>query len=896
MDDWFGVSVHGSGRIAGIYLWDNGLTGSIPPDIGELGALNRLNLGDNQITGSIPPEFFKLSRLEDLTLSGNGLNGSIPPEIGRLEKLAGLRLGDNQFTGSIPAELGDLPLLDALGLSRNSLSGSIPPEIGKLQKLVFLDLGDNQFTGSIPAELGDLPLLEVLRLRQNSLSGSIPPEIGGLTALRDLNLSSNDLSGGAPAAIGNLERLIDLDLYENPGLSGLMPRDWLNLKRLESLFVSGTELCAFSDSRFREWMRGIPRVDVNECDVGVVERMALAELFNTTGGDDWENAEGWNTDADLASWHGVTVEDGRVRSLLLANNGLTGPVPPAIVALTELKQLDLRNNDLAGSLPVDIGHLSELATLRLTGNAGLDGLFPLSMVRMGQLDVLQYEGTGLCIPPTRWFKAWVAGVAVAEGSLCEDLQGVTVELPMLYLTQSIQQPDGRVPLVANRDALLRVFLTAPTLDDFTAPSVLVTFHREGEQVHQVRIEPSGPGLPVRVDQGNLLESYNAVIPAEHIQPGLEFSVEVDPDGSLLLADDAESRYPAHGSAPLNVVEVPAMDLTVVPVLSAAAPDSSIFGQVSAVTKDHHIVSLLRWAFPFSAFEARTRETYVTSLDLADALASYSLLLELEGVRRSESGGGYWYGAAAGLRGWGTLGASVSTGPASGGVLAHEVGHNLGLQHAPCGTGEAGTDQSFPYGDGSIGAWGYDFRRGEVVSPEARDLMGYCGAEWLSDYFYEQVLAFRGASSAAASITARRGEQLVLSGGVFEGELTLEPPYRLPMASLTPSSSGPYLIEGSYGSDVRFSFRFAPDEDKLGNKYFFFAVPVPRGEVDRIVLRGPEGQVVVDERDSRRITIVRDESGRVRGMLRDWEGDVPPVLDNGDRLSLVSYSGLREVRH
>ena len=409
MDDWFGVSVHGSGRIFSIYLWDNGLTGSIPPDIGELGSLTRLNLGDNQITGSIPPEFFKLSRLEDLTLSGNGLNGSIPPEIGRLEKLAGLRLGDNQFTGSIPAELGDLPLL------------------------------------------------EVLRLRQNSLSGSIPPEIGGLTALRDLNLGSNDLSGGAPAAIGNLERLIDLDLYENPGLSGLMPRDWLNLKRLESLFVSGTELCAFSDSRFREWMRGIPRVDVNECDVGVVERMALAELFNTTGGDDWENAEGWNTDADLASWHGVTVEDGRVRSLLLANNGLTGPVPPAIVALTELKQLDLRNNDLAGSLPVDIGHLSELATLRLTGNAGLDGLFPLSMVRMGQLDVLQYEGTGLCIPPTRWFKAWVAGVAVAEGSLCEDLQGVTVELPMLYLTQSIQQPDGRVPLVANRDALLRVF-------------------------------------------------------------------------------------------------------------------------------------------------------------------------------------------------------------------------------------------------------------------------------------------------------------------------------------------------------------------------------------------------------------------------------------------------------
>ena len=35
---------------------------------------------------------------------------------------------------------------------------------------------------------------------------------------------------------------------------------------------------------------------------------------------------------------------------------------------------------------------------------------------------------------------------------------------------------------------------------------------------------------------------------------------------------------------------------------------------------------------------------------------------------------------------------------------------MNLDHAPCG-GAAGLDGGFPYPDGSIGAWGYDFEGG-----------------------------------------------------------------------------------------------------------------------------------------------------------------------------------------
>jgi len=64
-----------------------------------------LNLESSGLTGSIPPEIGNLTNLEVLWLSDNQLTGSIPPEIGNLTNLIGLRLNDNQLTGIIPDEI-----------------------------------------------------------------------------------------------------------------------------------------------------------------------------------------------------------------------------------------------------------------------------------------------------------------------------------------------------------------------------------------------------------------------------------------------------------------------------------------------------------------------------------------------------------------------------------------------------------------------------------------------------------------------------------------------------------------------------------------------------------------------------------------------------------------------
>ena len=64
-----------------------------------------------------------------LDLGNFGLTGSIPPEIGNLTNLTQLYLSYNQLTGEIPPEIGNLTNLTTLYLQHNNLTGEIPPEV-----------------------------------------------------------------------------------------------------------------------------------------------------------------------------------------------------------------------------------------------------------------------------------------------------------------------------------------------------------------------------------------------------------------------------------------------------------------------------------------------------------------------------------------------------------------------------------------------------------------------------------------------------------------------------------------------------------------------------------------------------------------------------------------------
>jgi len=87
-----------------------------------------LDLYNNQLTGSIPPEVGNLTNLTYLNLGNNQLTGSIPPEIGNLTNLTGLGIHDNQLTGDIPNIICDLDIewSSNLNISNNQLCPPYP--------------------------------------------------------------------------------------------------------------------------------------------------------------------------------------------------------------------------------------------------------------------------------------------------------------------------------------------------------------------------------------------------------------------------------------------------------------------------------------------------------------------------------------------------------------------------------------------------------------------------------------------------------------------------------------------------------------------------------------------------------------------------------------------------
>ncbi len=152
---WCGLTFS-NGRLTRVILSNNNLTGSLPPELGDLKDLTHLLLDENQLTGIIPPELGKLKNLTFLSFYRNQLSGPIPIELTTLDQMGALFLGTNQLTGHVPPELGKLKQLGALGLSNNPLTGTFPVELTTLDQLYLFSLSSTEMTGVIPPEIGNL--------------------------------------------------------------------------------------------------------------------------------------------------------------------------------------------------------------------------------------------------------------------------------------------------------------------------------------------------------------------------------------------------------------------------------------------------------------------------------------------------------------------------------------------------------------------------------------------------------------------------------------------------------------------------------------------------------------------------------------------------------------------
>lgn len=519
-----------------------------------------------------------------------------------------------------------------------------------------------------------------------------------------------------------------------------------------------------------------------------------------------------------------------------------------------------------------------------------------------------------------------------------------MSVPLLYITQGVQRPDADVPLIAGRTGLLRVVVQGHD-ENYYQPRVRATFHNGGSVVHTATLELGAQGLPTAVEEGSMLRSYNGVIPGEVLQPGVRLEVQVDPEGVVPTVGGTAVRVPQTGTLDLGVREVPPFRLMMVPV------DQAANGRTSRLTQAHaeNMTVLTQDIFPFSDFQVEVRQPYVTEELLSTDDGWYNLIEDIAFLRLDDGNPHYYYGgfdrpAGTTIGGLGYVGYPVAIGMDNrADVIAHEIGHNLSLPHAPCG-GPANPDPNYPYQGGYVGMYGYDRTRGLLQNPRQKfDLMSYCDPIWISDYNYEKVMTYRDASEfdsaflgaaglrSAADRSAAEGQTLVVRGGVRSGRLMLSPALEWEGPVSVPSAAGWYTLQGlDEAGAVVFSVAVEPRRlDHGQDAHFVIALPADRAQPERLArlrLSGPEGTVErVRSRGADRrhpdatlrgrgapgvaanrasvswdageypLAVVRDrDTGRIRAMSRTGRVTLPTDTDAG-RLEVLLSDGLRTHR-
>ena len=867
LGEWHGVTTDAGGRVIRLDLTGNQLRGVIPRHMGQLANLTSLRLDENQLAGGIPPELGQLTNLKELNLRRNRLTGPIPPELGLLTNLKELNLRRNRLTGPIPPELGLLTNLQNLILGSNKLAGEIPPELGQLTNLTELELGPNELVGPIPAELARHNNLKRLDLFGNDLTGVIPAILGQLTNLTELSLNGNNLTGSIPPELGQLERLKWLDLRSNQLEGRILPIIG-RLTNLEGLLLGANRLAGPIPAELGQ-VNNLSMLSLYGNDLTGVIPPILGQLTNLT-----ELSLGEN---QLTG--GIPPELGQLNNLVwlgLGVNKLSGGIPPELGQLNNLAWLDLSVNQLSGGIPPELGRLSSLKTLNLARNGAMSGSLPHTFTGL-RLETLLLKGTLLCVPMEAEFQAWLGGIPQSRVPNC-----TRTDVSSVYLTQATQSLEFPVPLVAGEPALLRVFVTAAREVDATIPPVRATFYLNDAEVHSVEIEGQATDIPWQVNEGSLLNSANALVPGSAVMPGLEMVVEIDPNQTLDPALGIGVRLPPTGRTPLDVRYMRPFDLTLVPFLWSVNPDSTVLNETEDLSSESDLFRLTRDILPVGDFRVTVHEPVLTSVDPTGD-HDESLFPETEVIYAMEGAQGYYMGifremGQNGLLGVAKLSENVSLSVLDENVIAHELGHNLSLLHAP-GCGAGGPDPDFPTEDGSIGTWGYDFLKQSLVIPETWDLMSYCRPQWISEFSFSRAMRHRlqGRVGLKAAAYSHSTKGLLLWGGVNgDNELFLEPAFVVSAPPSLPRKDGPYRLMGEAedGSAV-FDVAFGMAEIACGGTRgaFAFILPVQpdwSARLARVTLSGPEGDSILDDDEGPAAALLLDRAtGNVRGILRDW---------------------------
>jgi hypothetical protein len=442
--------------------------------------------------------------------------------------------------------------------------------------------------------------------------------------------------------------------------------------------------------------------------------------------------------------------------------------------------------------------------------------------------------------------------ATGQADLCVD---------GMYVTQSAQNYAGTVPLVANRNGLVRVFVVAsqPSTPASTVKVQLRFLDALGGTLDSTVISAplSMVSVPMAPDESSLGNSWNYSVAGSTLRAGMTIEAKIIPGGApdAVPGDNVLSRTP-------TVKTVPTINVTFVPIVQKGIPaghrlpgnvTTGNAAQFMQDTKDMHPIDTYN-----TAVHAAYTTTTMDTLESENGNSAWGTILgELDALRTTEASSRYYYGVAKVSYTSGVAGVAYVSDPSTvppqvaraalgwdylptGSVVAaHELGHNWARNHSPCG-GPTGVDPNYPQPDGTTGGYGYSLATGTLHQPNSTDIMAYCDTKWISEYTYSGVLNYFSNSASmvqGSTISSDVQPCLLVWGHIRNGEVVLEPAFQVNTRPSLPLQRGPYSLEGkaSDGSSV-FNISFAANQiaDAPGTQEnFAFAVPMSPAQASRL---------------------------------------------------------------
>ena len=366
---WFGVTLNTDGRVTGLNLARNGLYGFIPPEIGNLTALQRLHLGNNMFVNQgygwnnlqqqpLPNTLAILTNLEVLSLDNLYMNNEMPDMFGGMTELHELYIQNNYFNNP-----------------------GFPGSIASCINLQRMEIYYNNFY-----DLPDLTSLTQLSVFQadGCLFGfdDIEPNLW----IPQFNYYSQRLLPGNPESLNPQFGETISRTIETGGTQNIY--QWL--KDGQELTGQNTNTLTLEDISAAD--AGIYTLRITNSLATQLTLMshpiilyqnqspvykALVALYNSTGGDNWNWNNNWLSNQPITTWEGINLDSWNGKYYLsLYNNNLVGTLPSVFGDLSLFYSIDIANNTgLTGEIPASVGQLSNLENLNLSNN-NLSGTIP----------------------------------------------------------------------------------------------------------------------------------------------------------------------------------------------------------------------------------------------------------------------------------------------------------------------------------------------------------------------------------------------------------------------------------------------------------------------------------------------------------------------------------------